>query len=142
MKRGSAHQRRADRDNTETLLRSTLDALSAHIAVLDSGGTIVAVNEARKSFAGAAGISGSGVGMNYLSVCERSANSSPDAAQTAQALRDIIAGRRAEYRMEYPCESPDGLRWFQLRVTRPSTAPSSRIFELWRPISWPSICPR
>jgi PAS domain S-box-containing protein len=127
MKRGSVHQRRADRDNTEALLRSTLDALSAHIAVLDSGGTIVAVNEAWKSFAGAAGISASGVGMNYLSVCERSANSSPDAAQTAQALRDIIAGRRAEYRMEYPCESPDGLRWFQLRVTRPSTARSSRI---------------
>jgi len=127
MKRGSAHQRRGERDNTEALLRSTLDALSAHIAVLDSGGTIVAVNEAWKSFAGAAGLSGSGVGMNYLSVCERSANSSPDAAQTAQALRDIIAGRRAEYRMEYPCESPDGLRWFQLRVTRPSTARSSRI---------------
>jgi two-component system NarL family sensor kinase len=127
MKRGFAHQRRVERDNTEALLRSTLDALSAHIAVLDSGGTIVAVNEAWKSFAGAAGVSASGVGMNYLSVCERSANSSPDAAQTAQALRDIIAGRRAEYRMEYPCESPDGLRWFQLRVTRPSTAPSSRI---------------
>ena len=127
MKRGFAHQRRVERDNTEALLRSTLDALSAHIAVLDSGGTIVAVNEAWKSFAGAAGVSASGVGMNYLSVCERSANSSPDAAQTAQALRDIIAGRRAEYRMEYPCESPDGLRWFQLRVTRPSTARSSRI---------------
>lgn len=127
MKRGFAHQRRVERDSTEALLRSTLDALSAHIAVLDSGGTIIAVNEAWKSFAGAAGISASGVGMNYLSVCERSANSSPDAAQTAQALREIIAGRRAEYRMEYPCESLDGLRWFQLRVTRPSTAPSSRI---------------
>ena len=127
MKRGFAHQRRVERDNTEALLRSTLDALSAHIAVLDSGGTIVAVNEAWKSFAGAADLSASGVGMNYLSVCERSAKSSPDAAQTAQALRDIIAGRRAEYRMEYPCESPDGLRWFQLRVTRPSTARSSRI---------------
>ena len=65
--------------------------------------------------------------MNYLSVCERSASASPDAAQTAQALRDIIAGRRAEYRMEYPCESPNGLRWFQLRVTRPSSARGSRI---------------
>lgn len=127
MKRGSAHQQRVERDNTEALLRSTLDALSAHIAVLDSRGTIVAVNEAWKSFAGAASLSSSGVGMNYLSVCERSANTSPDASQTAQALRDIIAGRRAEYRMEYPCESPDGLRWFQLRVTRPSTARSSRI---------------
>ena len=127
MKRSSAHQQRVERDNIEALLRSTLDALSAHIAVLDSRGTIVAVNEAWKSFAGAARLSSSGVGMKYLSVCERSANTSPDAAQTAQALRDIIAGRRAEYRMEYPCKSPNGLRWFQLRVTRPSTTRSSRI---------------
>jgi PAS domain S-box-containing protein len=128
MKRGSA-QRRAVRDDNEALLRSTLDALSAHIAVLDGDGAIVAVNEAWKSFARAAGLSGSdgGVGMNYLSVCERSASASPDAAQTAEALRDIIAGRRAEFRMEYPCESPDGLRWFQLRVSRPSVARSMRI---------------
>jgi two-component system, NarL family, sensor kinase len=129
MKRGSAHQRPAARDDTEALLRSTLDALSAHVAVLDGDGTIIAVNAAWKSFARAAGLSGSdgGVGMNYLSVCERSASASPDAAQTAQALRDIIAGRRAEYRLEYPCESADGLRWFQLRVTRPSAARSQRI---------------
>lgn len=129
MKWGSAQRRRAVRDDTEALLRSTLDALSAHIAVLDNDGTIVAVNEAWKSFARSAGLVGSdgGLGMNYLSVCERSASASPDAAQTAQALRDIIAGRRTEYRMEYPCESPDGLRWFQLRVSRPSCARSTRI---------------
>ena len=29
--------------------------------------------------------------------------------------------------MEYPCESPDGLRWFQLRVTRPGPARIPRI---------------
>ena len=103
------------------LLRSTLDALSAHIAVLDQTGTIVAVNQAWQSFARAAGFFGHdhGLGMNYLSVCERSARASADAAQTAEALREIIAGRRSEFRMEYPCESPEGPRWFQLRVTRP-----------------------
>jgi two-component system NarL family sensor kinase len=129
MKRGSAQQQRALRDDSEALLRSTLDALSAHIAVLDADGTIVAVNEAWKAFARSAGLAGSdgGLGMNYLSVCECSAEASPDAARTAEALRDIIAGRRAEYRMEYPCESPDGLRWFQLRVSRPSGGRSPRI---------------
>lgn len=129
MRRHSAHDRRADRDDTEALLRLTLDALSAHVAVLDRDGTIVAVNEAWKSFARSAGLAGSGggLGMNYLSVCERSSAASPDAARTAKALRDIIDGRRAEYRMEYPCESPDGLRWFQLRVSRPSGARSTRI---------------
>jgi signal transduction histidine kinase len=29
--------------------------------------------------------------------------------------------------MEYPCESPDGLRWFQLRVTRPGPVRVPRI---------------
>ena len=103
------------------LLRSTLDALSAHIAVLDHTGTIVAVNQAWRSFARASGFGGrdDGLGMNYLSVCERSAGTSADAAQTAEALREIIGGRRFEFRTEYPCESAEGVRWFQLRVTRP-----------------------
>ena len=35
----------------EALLRSTLDALSAHIAVLDEAGTIIAVNQAWRAFA-------------------------------------------------------------------------------------------
>jgi PAS domain S-box-containing protein len=113
----------------EALLRSTLDALSAHIAVLDRTGTIVAVNEAWRSFARATGFVGKehGVGMNYLAVCERGARASDDAAKTAEALRDIIGGRRSGFRMEYPCESPDGLRWFQLRVTRPDATHAPRI---------------
>jgi signal transduction histidine kinase len=113
----------------EALLRSTLDALSAHIAVLDQTGTIVAVNEAWRSFARATGFVdlGGGVGMNYVAVCERAADDSADAAKTARALRDIIGGRRSEFRMEYPCESPDGLRWFQLRVTRPGPGRMPRI---------------
>lgn len=113
----------------EALLRSTLDALSAHIAVLDRTGTIVAVNQAWRSFARATGFTDpeGGVGMNYLLVCERAAGQSPDAAQTAEALRDIIGGRRSEFRMEYPCESPDGPRWFQLRVTRPGPGRRPRI---------------
>jgi PAS domain S-box-containing protein len=111
------------------LLRSTLDALSAHIAVLDHTGTIVAVNQAWRSFARASGFGGrdDGLGMNYLSVCDRSARASADAARTAEALRQVIGGRRSEFRMEYPCESAEGLRWFQLRVTRPQSVHTSHI---------------
>src|SRR5215203_5175161 len=63
-------------DDAEELLRSTLDALSAHVAVLDGQGTIVAVNEAWRSFGLATGYAAAdhGVGMNYLAVCERSAS--------------------------------------------------------------------
>ena len=105
---------------TEALLRSTLDSLSAHIAVLDETGTIIAVNQAWRSFAACSGYQGDdhGIGTNYLRVCEQSAAVSPDAARTAKALREVMAGRRREFRMEYPCTGPDGPRWFQLRVTR------------------------
>ena len=113
----------------EALLRSTLDSLSAHVAVLDATGTIVAVNKAWRLFAQQSGYVGDddGVGMNYLAVCEGSAKSSRDAAATAKALRDILTGRRSEFRMEYPCTGPDGPRWFQLRITRPEPQEALRI---------------
>src|SRR4051812_41218141 len=60
---------------TEALLRSTLDSLSAHVAVFDATGTIIAVNKAWRSFAQQSGYVGDddGVGTNYLAVCEVSA---------------------------------------------------------------------
>lgn len=114
---------------TEALLRSTLDSLSAHVAVLDRAGTIVAVNEAWRSFARRSGYAGDddGVGANYLAVCEASAAASRDAAAAAKALRQIMAGRRRTFRMEYPCTGPDGPRWFQLRITRPPPRETARI---------------
>src|SRR5215207_4192761 len=113
----------------EALLRSTLDSLSAHVAVLDATGIIIAVNKAWRSFARRSGYAGDddGVGSNYLAVCESSAPHSRDAAATAKGLREIMAGRRREFRMEYPCIGPDGPRWFQLRITRPALQEISRI---------------
>jgi signal transduction histidine kinase len=118
----------APEGNAELLLRSTLDALSAHIAVLDDSANIVGVNEAWRTFAAQSGYEGGdcGIGVNYLAVCERAAPHSADAARTAQALREMVAGSRVSFRMEYPCIGPDGPRWFQLRITRPA-APVRRI---------------
>jgi signal transduction histidine kinase len=97
--------------------------------VLDETGTIIAVNQAWRSFAACSGYVGEddGIGTNYLRICEQSASVSGDAAATARALREIIEGRRSEFRMEYPCTGPDGPRWFQLRVTRPEGVQTRRI---------------
>ena len=113
----------------ETLLRSTLDALSAHIAVLDETGVIVAVNQAWRDFAVGGSYAGShdGVGDNYLAVCEASSGESEEAARTSAALRDIMAGRRTSFRMESSCQTRKGPRWFQLRVTRPGAGEARRI---------------
>jgi signal transduction histidine kinase len=119
----------AGAEDGEAMLRSTLDALSAHIAVLDETGAIIAVNQAWREFAAAGAYAGPdhGIGVNYLAVCEASADASDEAARAAGALRDIMAGRREAFRMEYPCQTPDGPRWFQLRVTRPCTGQARRI---------------
>jgi two-component system NarL family sensor kinase len=113
----------------EGLLRSTIDALSAHIAMLDESGRIIAVNEAWRRFGREAGLSDTahGVGTNYLEVCERAAAEAPSAAAAAQGLRAIMAGERREFRMEYPCTGPSGTRWFQLRVTRPLDTQEDRL---------------
>lgn len=114
---------------SEALLRSTLDSLSAHIAVLDGRGTILAVNNAWRQFARESGYQGDGygVGLNYLSVCEAGAQHSREAKETATALRAIIAGHRRDFRMEYPCASSRGQRWFQMRITRPDQHDIPRI---------------
>ena len=90
------------------------------------GGTIIAVNQAWRSFAGARLWAGDGIGMNYLRLRAQRGCLSRRGADR-QAVHDIIKGRASEFRMEYPCTGPDGPRWFQLRVTRPETRPVSRI---------------
>lgn len=113
----------------ETLLRSTLDALSAHIAVLDGQGTIIAVNRAWRDFAATGGYAGvnHGIGTNYLRICEAGAAASDDAARTARGLREIMDGQRTAFRLEYPCQTPSGQRWFQLRATSPADQGDPRI---------------
>src|SRR5262245_31141836 len=56
---------------SQQFLQSTLDALPAHIAILDQAGTIIAVNTAWQRFADANDLQSPayGVGMNYLQVC-------------------------------------------------------------------------
>ena len=106
---------------SKRFLRSTLDALSSHIAILDGHGTIVAVNAAWKSFAGENHFMGGdcGVGANYLKVCDSAVGRfTEEAPAAARGIRAIIAGQRALFTLEYPCHSPKEKRWFVLRVTR------------------------
>jgi PAS domain S-box-containing protein len=117
-----------ERKRTETalleskrFLRSTLDALSAHIAILDEHGTIIAVNAAWKHFASENHFMGSecGVGKNYLQVCDAAAGRfSEEAPAAASGIRAIIAGQRDVFNLEYPCHSPPEKRWFVVHATR------------------------
>jgi len=105
---------------SELFLRSTLDGLSANIAILDNQGEILLVNKAWRDFAQLNGLkSGETLeGTNYLEVCEKTlGNESEEAKQFADGIRMVIAGELNLFSMEYPCHAQDIKRWFIGRVT-------------------------
>lgn len=105
----------------DQMLQAVLDALPAHIAVLDQSGTIIAVNAAWHRFGQANGYpdAGSGLGLNYLDVCWRATGpAAADARAVERGIRALLAGEQAEFRYDYTCHGPDEPRWFQLRAAR------------------------
>jgi PAS domain-containing protein len=96
-----------------------LNALPAHIALLDPKGNIVAVNEAWRRFATANSLQGPdfAVGVNYLDVCARAQGEGANEARTAAAgITRVLRGEASEFAIEYPCHSPGTKRWFRLMV--------------------------
>jgi len=106
---------------SERFLQSTLDALSAHISILDEQGTIVAVNSAWRRFARQTNFPTNdfGIGANCLSLCEMAAGGGvAEASAIAKGIRSVMAGQRPEFLLEYACHSPQEQRWFIARATR------------------------
>ena len=105
---------------SERFAHSTLDGLSAQIAILDDNGTILAVNQSWRAFAAANGpISGNvEEGANYFSVCEANVGRFSDEGPTvARGIRGVLTGELPEFAMEYSCHGPHEERWFVVRVT-------------------------
>src|ERR671913_307143 len=99
----------------------TLDSLSAHIAIIDETGAIVAVNKAWRDFARANGLAAQtyAEGANYLRACDSAAGAhSEEAAPFAEGIRSVLSGQREEFELEYPCHSPSERRWYIGRVTQ------------------------
>jgi PAS domain S-box-containing protein len=108
-------------EDAEQLVLSVLDALSAHVAILNADGTIIAVNRAWRRYAefNRYDDPNYGVDINYITVCEAAANlNAKDALSVADGLRDVIAGKIDEYQLEYPCHNPTEQRWFIVRMSR------------------------
>jgi PAS domain S-box-containing protein len=104
----------------ETVVRSLLDALSAHIAILDENGLILCTNGAWEVFGKSNElIDYDFLGVNYLSVCERATGEWAEGASAAAAgIREVISGSRDLFTLEYPCHSPSEKRWFSMSVAR------------------------
>jgi two-component system CheB/CheR fusion protein len=101
-------------------LQTILDALPEHIAVLDQSGTIDMVNAAWRRFAKANGdsdLSKSGIGINYLNVCQAGNHEDGSVASAAsRGLRSVLEGSSPLFTLEYPCHSPTEKRWFVMNV--------------------------
>jgi len=106
----------------ETLAIDVLNSLTAQIAVLDSRGFIVEVNEAWKRFARENNSADQAcyVGASYLAACEAAIRRGGDGtAETAfHGIRAVLRGEQHSFSLEYPCHSPDEERWFVVRMTR------------------------
>ena len=101
--------------------QGVIDSLPANLCVLGERGVIVAVNRAWREFAKAnTGRSeGLGPGTNYLAVCDAADGDDRDTARkAAEGIRSVISGRSEVFVLEYPCETPGGCLWFDLRATR------------------------
>jgi len=115
---------------SEHLAQKTLDALAAHIAILDETGRIVAVNRSWRDFAQANGIDPAlaSEGVNYLAVCDAAVGeNAEEAPATAAGIRAVLRGEVESYAVEYPCHAPAEQRWFVVRVTRFDSQASIRV---------------
>jgi DNA-binding CsgD family transcriptional regulator len=104
----------------KSLANIILDALSAHIAILDESGVILKTNRAWQNFAAdnhmqePADISS----FKYLKVCDTArGENSKEAKTVAAGIRSVIKGKINEFILDYPCHSPTEKRWFYMRVT-------------------------
>lgn len=102
-----------------------LNALPAHIALLDAQGNILAVNKAWRHFGSDNGLQRPDflTGVNYLEVCERARGEfAEEALMVADGIRRVLRGELPAFSIEYPCHAPREKRWFRLMVTPLSEA--------------------
>ena len=107
------------RESERTAL-AVVDGLTAHIAIVNASGRIIAVNARWREFAKRNGGSfiAVGEGANYLAACDRAArHNGCAAAELAAGIRKVLKGKLPEFSAEYPCPAPTEERWFIVRVT-------------------------
>jgi len=110
--------------------RTVLDSLSAHIAIVDENGVILDTNQAWREFAIKSGLPEdyNSIGDNYLEICDAATDEDgANARSVAAGIRDVIAGRVAEFLLDYPCHNADGPHWYYVRVLRMSGEGPQRV---------------
>lgn len=104
------------------LSQEILDALPSPVAVVDEEGTIIAVNSAWMEFSSknnVPGVTGAGVGANYIDVTIRACGSSSKYGREADVgIRAVLNQSIPRFTMEYPCLSGPVPCWYLMTVSR------------------------
>jgi two-component system, NtrC family, sensor kinase len=105
---------------SERFARSTVDALTAHIAILNESGTIIAVNRAWAEYVAHARRPDEFViGADYLASCGQAAGASSEYAhELAAGIRSVLAGEDQFFTLEYPAENATGRSWYVAHISR------------------------
>jgi signal transduction histidine kinase/CheY-like chemotaxis protein len=117
------HSAKEKMRESERFLRSTLDALSSHIAIIDASGEILAVNKAWREFSNVK--SGHVLrcceSTNYFDLCKSIETDASLEASCAQALSDgiqaVLNKEKDVFEMEYAMQTNGEQMWFHGRVT-------------------------
>jgi DNA-binding CsgD family transcriptional regulator len=108
---------------SDELARTVLNALSAHIAILDETGAILETNVAWRSYSAKSSMPEDYDyrKINYLEVCDATqGNGAEDARKVAEGIRALINGDIEEFLYDYPCHSENSRHWYYMRAIRMS----------------------
>lgn len=102
-------------------LQAVIDALSAHMVVLDTKGNIVMINRAWQQFAQANGndsMCNTDLGANYIKACLEEFDGVTDlyANKAKATILKVLEGSEQRGQLIYPCHSPTQQRWFMMDV--------------------------
>lgn len=101
-----------DSSLVEHLSLAIVNSLIDQIALIDTKGTIIFVNDAWLSFASHNGgdLAACGTGVNYFDYCREN-------REVYEGILSVLSGLKPKFTYEYPCDSEDEKRWFLMNVT-------------------------
>jgi len=115
-KHGEERLRERERELRQLAERQAeiLDALPAHVALLDREGRILSVSRSWHDFAAASGVDAPApVGGSYFDFCNATSWGEVGKA-VVDGLSLVLAGRQQQFSIDHPCEQGAFRRWYRL----------------------------
>jgi two-component system KDP operon response regulator KdpE len=111
--------------------RSILDAVAHQVAIVDSSGAIIGVNEAWRHLADAGGddlVAGNQDGQNYIEALRgRAESGSASATQAVEGFRSVLRRGSGHFSLEYESAADGGARWYHFAVSALTHLPGALI---------------